>query len=176
MPGNCAFPLADLDTRLELEVGAWFGIPDVVLASRVQTYTPASFVTEYFTPSEEVAWLRKFDFVMIGPCSLLLEMMRGHSYLEGAPFGKEPDLTTCIVGASLGALQDGSTHDIEHGLVIPRCCGRYAPEIIESVRNLYRQINWEVLDIELHDFQNDADVPNLIEHMQRLNLISLTNR
>jgi hypothetical protein len=155
---------------IEFEVISWFGLRDLISASKVECYFQDTFGKKYFQNVSKVIWLRNFDLIFVGPCSLFLDMMSEHNYLEASPFGKMPDLQTCIVQDILNSCQTS----VKSVLLISRCCGKYSSYTLESLTRYYPTINWTNLDIEIHNFEHDADNSILIQNLIEQNIISLT--
>ncbi len=158
------------DESIYFEVIAWFGLEDLRLVSKVESYFQDSFVNTYFQNTKKINWLRTFDLILIGPCSLLLDMLSEHSYLESTPFGKMPDLKTCIIQDILSSCGV----EVKSVLLISRCCGKYSEFTIHSLMNYYPAIHWTNLDVEIHNFEHDSDCSILIQSLTEQEIMSLT--
>ncbi len=156
--------------NIEFEVIAWFGLRDVISVSKVETHTQSTFGKKYFKNIQKFVWETNFDLILIGPCSLFLDMMSGHDYLKDAPFGKMPDLETCIIQDILSSCKTA----VKSVLLISRCCGKYSKYTMESLTSYYPAINWINLDIEIHNFEHGTDNAVLIQNLVEQNIISIT--
>lgn len=106
------------------EVLMWFG-SDIFSVSKVEAHFRDSFIERYSNCDSGISRLQQLDLVIIGLCSLMLDMMYENSYLENTPFNKAEDLMGCVIQNILHSCKE-SQKKIKSILIIPRCCGKFS--------------------------------------------------